>query len=452
MDTDNKNEKPHILKIELWDVDLPTGDWTGPDPLSLFPHLDQAQKNSDEMLRAFRELNIQYHPTSDQNKKIIDWVKQNIPEDIKFLFHGLEVNFVQFQKVFHALPSTHIINAKNNSELKSRHPEVYKDDWDSKLDLSRINFIQYLDSIDCKYQLVTEDEAIDNGMINIENYGRPSFIGSPDIYPGNNNSPHKLWKYLTTTKFVDMIQNQSTWFSLPQYFDDPHEFTMDSSSQRELFQWKLDLFARAYNRAVRSNQISYITASAPLILGLDLDETGIIKNKTIKLSDLSTVLLSSIRKNIRNWQESFCISCWRYSPYDSISIWNQYASLNEGVAVVVDLEGLRKSFQKFGDIRLALIEYKDFSEDTNTPMTSNPLTYKDIRFASEEEARFYFRARLGKFKGVSVPFELSDVIKEIHLPPVATSHYSLLIKRLLDTYGFDIPIVESSLSRIPNKF
>ncbi len=41
------------------------------------------------------------------------------------------------------------------------------------------------------------------------------------------------------------------------------------------------------------------------------------------------------------------------------------------------------------------------------------LNYKDVRYASEQEARFYFRAKLGDLKGVSVPFDINRVIKEV---------------------------------------
>jgi hypothetical protein len=289
-------------------------------------------------------------------------------------------------------------------------------------------------------------------MLNIKGYERPRIINSQDIYPGNSNPPKKLWKYLTTSKFLDILQNQSVWFSRPQYYEDPHEFTMDIPSQRSLFQWKLDSFVREYNRAVVSKQTSYISASAPLVAGLELEEFGGIKSGQISLSQLSDSLLASIKKDIRTWQESFCISCWRYSPYDSVAIWNQYAALSEGVAIVADLDNLRKSFNKFGDIRLAIIEYRDYADESITPMNMNPLTYKDIRFSSEEEARFYFRARLGSKRGLAVPFELADTVTEIHLPPNCTDYYKRMVKGVIEKYGFEITIIESSLSRVPSKF
>jgi hypothetical protein len=449
MESTKNSEISYILKIVDWDADLPTGDWSGPDPQPLYPSIERAI-DPKEAARALREVYIHFHPTKEQNLKILDWVNLNIPEDIKWLFPGLEVDHVQFPKLFLALPSVHCLKEEENFQ----HPEVLKDDWDTRLDACRSHFLQYLAEIGCAFQFVTENEAIDNGMLNIKGYDRPSFINSHDtyIYPGNSNPPKKLWKYLTTTKFLGMLQNQSVWFSRPQFFDDPHEFTMDVPSQRNLFQWKLNSFARAYNRAVVSKQTSFISTAAPLVAGLEVDESGKIKNGQIRLSQLSSSLLSSIKKDIRTWQESFCISCWRYSPYDSVAIWNQYATLNEGVAIVADLDGLRKSFQKIYDIRLTIIEYRDFADETIAPMSMNPLTYKDIRFSSEEEARFYFRARLGSEKGLGVPFELADVITEIHLSPNSDYNYKQLVRGLLENYGLNIAIVESSLSRVPSKF
>ncbi len=447
----NKNSTPHILKIEQWDSELPTGNWNGPEPLPLFPSIKQNNDPAENHLE-FRELHIQYHPDSEQQQKIVDWVNSNIPKNMKWLFHGLEVNYVQFQKIFFALPSVHILHENQDSEFRKEHPEIFISDWDEQLDLCRTKFIKYLEKINCSYQFVTENEALDNGMLTLKDYKRPDIIGSQDTSPGIRTPPNKLWRYFTLTKFVSMLQNQTIWFSRPQFFEDPHEFTMDEPSQRELFQWKLDSFAREYNRAVTSNREFFVTASKPMIKGLPIDESGKILKSQIRLSDLSNILLSSIRKDIRKWQESFCISCWRYSPYDSVAIWGQYATLREGVAIVADLDGIRKSFQKFGDIRLAVIQYRDFSAGSNEPMRINPLTYKDVRYASEEEARFYFRATLGNLKGVAVPFDLSEVVREIHLSPNATGEFKSSIQGLLNKYDFHIPLVESSLGRVPNKF
>ena len=227
---------------------------------------------------------------------------------------------------------------------------------------------------------------------------------------------------------------------------------MDESSQQELFQWKLDSFAREYNRAIISNKESFLITSTPLITGLPIDVDGKIEKKSINFSNLSDLLLSSIKKDIQVWQESFCISCWRYSPHDSISIWNQYATLEEGIAIVVDLEGIRKSFQQYVDARLAVIEYRDFSDTSNAAMIMNPLTYKDIRFESEEEARFYFRAKLGDKKGISIPFNISEVIKEIHLSPNASDDFKNTIQDLLDENKVTIPLTKSPLNEAPNKF
>ncbi len=446
-----KNDTPNILKIEQWDVELPTGNWTGPEPLPLFPKFEST-KDSIEKILAFRELHIQFHPDSEQHPKIVNWVNNNIPNDVKWLFYGLEISHPQIQKIFFALPSVHILQTKQNPEFKNDHPEIYKDDWDQRLDSYRASFLKYLGEINCSFQFVTENEALDNGMLIMKDYKRPEIIGSQDTSPGIRTPPEKLWKYFTLTKFVSMLQNQTIWFSRPQFFEDPHEFTMDESSQHELFQWKLDSFAREYNRAVTSNRESFVIASSPMIIGLPIDKYGKIEKCPINLSDLSDTLLSSIRKDIQKWQESFCISCWRYSAYDSVAIWNQYASLEEGVAIVVDLDGLRKSFQKFGDIRLAVIEYRDFSDTSNNSMRSNPLTYKDVRYASEEEARFYFRAKLGDLKGVTVPFDISTVVREIHLSPNATEWFKSIIQGLIDKNNLNIPIVDSSLGRVPSKF
>ena len=174
MKSNENNDIPHILKVDQWDENLPTGDWTGPDPLPLYPSLERAN-DSEEAKRAFREIHIQFHPTEEQNQKIQNWVNANIPEDIRWLFHGLDFNHVQFQKLFFASPQVHNSNEAENSDFRSQHPTVFNDDWDSRLDTYRSSFISKLKDIGCSFQYVTENEAIDNGMLNIPGYERPRF-------------------------------------------------------------------------------------------------------------------------------------------------------------------------------------------------------------------------------------------------------------------------------------
>lgn len=444
----SKQHSPNILEIVDWDGEFPSGNWIGPEPLALFPF--ELTSNRDEQVLEFRDSYIQYYPNSEQHGKIVAWINQNIPENLKWLLRGFDFLHPQMQSLFYALNSVHI--SKKDQKLKKSNPEVLEDDWDAQLDAHRNNFLSFLKKIGCQYRLVREYEAIDNGMLILKDNERPNILASHDSYPGEGIPPKKLWRYFTLTKFLDLLQNKSIWFSRPQYFDDPHEFTMDISSQRQLLQWKLDSFAREYNRAVESNRKLYIAKVEPLIEGLPLEDDGKIKKSSIKLTNISKILLSSIRNDIRKWQESFYISCWRYSTHDSVAIWNQYATLEEGIAIVVDLDELRKSFQKFGDVRLAIVEYRDLSNTMNVPMQMNPLTYKDIRFNSEEEARFYFRAEAGKLKGINVPIDLATVIKEIHLSPNSSILFKGIIQNLLHTYEIKVPLIESSLSNIPSKF
>ncbi len=278
--TPKKNGKKYtasILKIEQWDTELPIGSWNGPDPLPLFPKFEQTKD--------LRELHIHFYPDSEQHLKIKNWMNQNIPTSVKWIFNAMDFYHPQRQKIFFALPSVHILQSKQNSEFRNKHPEIYKGDWDEQLDSCRARFLKYLGEINCSFRYVTENEALDNGTLIMKDYKRPEIISSHDSFPGISTPPKKLWRYFTLTKFVNMLQNQAIWFSRPQFFEDPHEFTMDESSQRELFQWKLDSFAREYNRAIVSNKKSFLMASIPLLTGIPTDKSGKIEKSLINLSD-----------------------------------------------------------------------------------------------------------------------------------------------------------------------
>ena len=165
----NKNNTPYTLEIEHWDTELPTGSWIGPESLPLFPSLERTH-DSVERLLEIRELHILYHPALKQRQKIVDWVKNNISNDIRWLFHGLEEHHPQFQKIFFALPAVHLLQKNEDSKLRISRPEIYKDDWDKRLDSCRANFLKYLEEINCLYQLVRNNEALDNGMLILKEY------------------------------------------------------------------------------------------------------------------------------------------------------------------------------------------------------------------------------------------------------------------------------------------
>ena len=186
-----QKETPHILKIDDWDAELPTGEWAGPDPLPLFPQFGLSG-DSEEKLIEFREQNIHYSPDKRQHALISDWVKTNVPENARWLIQGLEIYHPHIPLLFHSLPSVHLKENKYEPTPRNQHLKaVYEKGWDEQLDNCRNRFLEFLDEIRCPYQFVTENQALDNGMLELADYKRPSIIGSQDIYPGLSNPPKK---------------------------------------------------------------------------------------------------------------------------------------------------------------------------------------------------------------------------------------------------------------------
>ena len=144
---------------------------------------------------------------------------------------------------------------------------------------------------------------------------------------------------------------------------------------------------------------------------------------------------------------------WRLSSVDSIAIWNQYASLKEGVAISLPHEDLQRSLKVNGDIRLGVVNYVDFNA-INEPQHMPPFLYKDVRYASEEEARFYFRARVEDvaIRGYGMKVDVNSLVKDIYIAPNADPWFKSLVADIAKSYGLLAGIVDSPLSKMPRRF
>ena len=250
-----------------------------------------------------------------------------------------------------------------------------------------------------------------------------------------------------------LLKGKSIWFSRPQYFDDLHEFSLDTTTARVAIVWRLNGFRNAYNQAVQHGRSDYLASVKPLTDGLPIAPDGTISECKLKLSQISPKLLSSIRKNYQNSQESFLISCWRHAEKENVAMWSQYASMDEGIAIVADASALKDALRKTFDIRLIDVKYRDLGETQTVPMEHVPLGYKDIRFETEQEYRFYFRNDLiGEQRGMAIPISLLDVIEAVHIAPNASPQYRDMIKSLLQDYDLDVQLKESPLDQNAFKF
>lgn len=440
---------PTSIEIVEWDAALPIGNWSGPDPVPLFPPKGVLPPVSKEDRLDFRVRSIEFAPSSEQQAQIQSWVQQNIPEEMKWLCLGLDNTIQHLPKTFIGIAQAEI---KPEDQLAIGHPEMLGPDWQEKYDAARLDFIAYITTIGCPFQLSSHEDLLDSGQTVHQERDRPLLFQHPDLLMGTSNPPKHLWRYLDLTKFVMLLQQRSIWFSRPQYFDDPHEFSMDTVSQRAAIVWRLNSFRDAYNRAVLLGRSDYLASMSHLIDSLPIESDGTIPACHLRLSQLSPALLSAIRKNYQDWQESFLISCWRYAEKDNVAMWSQYASMDAGIAVVADHSALRSALRTHGDIRLTSVQYRDLANTQNEPMRTIPLSYKDIRFQTEEEFRFYFRADIGERPGFPIPVRLPEVLTAVHVSPRAGSRFYDLVKDLLERYGLKIPLQTSPLAEIPAKF
>lgn len=438
-----------LISVSDWDAPLPVGDWTGPQPVPLFMPRFGESADIEENMKALQITHIRTPATKDQAAQIKDWVEKNVPSQYSWLVQNLEIYHPTLPVTFFATHSSEV--SADDTAFTSQHPEILTDSWDKELDTCRLQFIEFLKSLGCSISLMTSIEALDGGVLIKKGYERPAAMRLPDMFaqfPGK-----KLWHYFTLSKFMRFLQTSEVWFSRPQFFDDPHEFSSDEASQRSLIEWRLNSFADEYNRAVRTNREKYLATVSDLAAPLDKSEDGLIVQQERKLSEFPEALLSSLRADLKSWQESYFISCWRLSDVDSVAIWNQYADLSEGVAISVPHDALQRALKANGDVRFSVVNYVDLSSSSD-PQHMPPFMYKDVRYSAEEEARFYFQARTTDdgLRGIGLKIDVQSLVDRIYVAPNAAQWFKDVVTNLVQQYGLDAEIVDSPLGQIPQKF
>lgn len=443
----------YLIKIEEWDSELPTGDWVGPPALPLYPpSLAESIKNKDELRKIFRDSHMLLHVSSDQHLVLKNWIATNVPQSMQFLTHGFDFYHPQLKPLFFAHNTIHYDLKIEVNNINGRS-ETLKPSWNEDLDKIRSNFLNVVTGSGADCEFISDEEAEFRGYLIRPAGGRPKSFNTIDLDLHNRENKLKLWKYLSLGKFIRLLQTQEIWFSRPQYFDDPHEFTTDISGQRSIIQWRINSFARSYNDAVRSLRTDYLNESRPLLEGLSISCDGIIQTQTRRLSELSPILLSSIKKVERSRQESYCISCWQLSEHDSVAMWNQYASVSDGVALAFNFDKTRLEFKKSGGVNFLKVEYIDLASPVNAEMDSIPILYKDVRFKAEKEGRFYFINPMQMSQpGFGLKVNLLEIVKEVRLPPSANKWMNELVVDLLKKYSINLLVKDSLLSRPPQRF
>ena len=228
------------------------------------------------------------------------------------------------------------------------------------------------------------------------------------VMPGTSLT---VWRYVTFTKLVSLLDSKALYFCRADQLDDPYEGVPTSESLRRL-------------REFGATQV-WAQEVEPLI------------------------------EDMRQQRSQMYLNCWCMSEVESAAMWKLYVPADEGVAIRSHTGALASCLEKSGlTIGLGQVSYIDY--DRAVIPTSNgffPFVHKRSSFAYEQELRAVIWRQAEEngtlisadAKHADVCVDLSMLIDAIHVSPTAPGWLGVLVENVLKTFGLDVKVVRSSL-------
>ncbi len=157
----------------------------------------------------------------------------------------------------------------------------------------------------------------------------------------------KVWRYISFSRFIWLLQNKQLWLSRADMLDDP---------------WEI---------ALAGDQLAHVISRHPaptMPLPDKLPEAAMDRNKRI----------NSL------WRQTTFVNCWSASDHESHALWRIYCGPTEGVAIQTTLGRLQESTR---GIPLYRITYGTLGIRKQTPTRVDLVTKKRPMFEYEHEVR-----------------------------------------------------------------
>jgi len=254
-----------------------------------------------------------------------------------------------------------------------------------------------------------------------------------ELLPDDMEAP--IWRYMSFTKFVDMLHRQSLFFSRPDCL-------------------KGDNFEGTVGRAS-------FNALEDELNKMGEDGGGVVGGVDFQLK--------SLRKNSSFLRCITAVNCWHQNQHESEAMWRLYVHSDQGIAIKSRTSKLIKSFTEDKGllIHVGVVKYIDYdNEAIPSDNLMTPLVHKRKSFEHEKELRaIACKAAITETRdggisiktlteefakpGENVAVNLTMLIESIHLAPGSPSYMTELVASVVDRYGFDVPVFQSKLDDEP---
>jgi hypothetical protein len=234
-------------------------------------------------------------------------------------------------------------------------------------------------------------------------------------YSSPGDDQEKVWRYMSFSRFVWLLQKKRLWLSRADLLGDP---------------WEISL---------AGNQLEHVIARHPIT---PITEYHLYEKKP------ETALQRS-KRIIKMWRRQTFVCCWSASEHESHALWRIYCHSFEGVAVQTTLGKLRESVS-VADAAVHRVIYEIPGNRRQTPTHTDLVTKKRPAFAYEREVRIVLFKNLKgipnnqKILGRELNWDPEKYLEQIRIHPEADNSFMESVVALVELYA---PPLKDRLAR-----
>jgi hypothetical protein len=238
----------------------------------------------------------------------------------------------------------------------------------------------------------------------------------------------RLWRYLSFSKFVDLLRTNTLYFSNLQ--------SLAKSDSEEGLYTKADhaYWARTYG------QLS--TAERDHFHLPDAEHWKRMQTSVLGLFDYA-----------RSARQEFFVNCWHASEHENFAMWKIYAE-ESGVCIQTTFSRLKNSLskQQIEPIYIGKVRYRDYTSQQIGLLNAFDVAISKRReFSYEMEVRAV-ASHFGKAAngnkvpdGISISVDTNTLIDQVFISPYAGEYVASTAADVLSRYGFSKTVQRSSI-------
>ena len=254
---------------------------------------------------------------------------------------------------------------------------------------------------------------------------RHYFSPRPYEIPDNES---KLWRYMDFAKYVSLISTSTLYFARADTFNDTFEGAKGLKKNKT--RWD-DHFLSFFKRAIKY-----------------LPEGKISEDSDDEIEKKAHKLFQDFETGSKAEKKHTFINCWHENEHESEAMWRLYSSfLDNAIAVRTSYSNLYQALGR--DLSISIGKVKYISLQKNFVDVHNPFWRKRKSFEHEKEVRAMVFDHESDSKGKVLPCDLSLLIEEVFVSPIAPQWFVDVVNGVNHKYGLNVEVSPSELNEEP---